>query len=29
MDLNQSNLKLPILILFYIHTPVIFMKDDQ
>lgn len=29
VDLNQSNLKLPILILFYIYTLVIFIKDDQ
>jgi len=29
VDLNQSNLKLPILILFYIYTLVIFIKKDQ
>lgn len=29
VDLNQSNLKLPILISFYIYTLVIFIKDDQ
>lgn len=29
VDLNQSNLKLPILILFYIYTVVIFIKHEQ
>lgn len=29
MNLSQSNLKLPILILFYIYLLVIFIKGDQ
>lgn len=29
VDLNRSNLKLPILILFYVYTLVIFIKHEQ